>query len=122
MPQAISRYEYLVDSVDTLHELPRCDLAILPLSKNNNNNNNNNNNKRKNAYATLQICRIRRRKLHDFAPRIISFHANNLTRTVNADLSYGGRKVRRVLWWWPQTISRNGHDMTLLHLPTKFEM
>lgn len=33
MPQAISRYEYLVDSVDTLHELPRCDLAILPLSQ-----------------------------------------------------------------------------------------
>jgi len=33
MPDAISRYEYLVDGVDTLHELPRRDLGHFLLSK-----------------------------------------------------------------------------------------
>jgi hypothetical protein len=105
MPQAIRRYENLVDSIDTFQKLRVRDLCVnvkIKIIKTKHTTL-----IQREAHPTLKFQGICRRKLYNLASRVIPLHTNNLARMVQPNLTHRWRKVRRIDRRRPKIVRRN---------------
>jgi hypothetical protein len=65
-----------------------------------------------NAYTTVKLHRISRRKLYNLAPSVIPFHSNDLSRVVHPNTSHRWYREHRIASR-PKPVRRNRHAAAL---------